>query len=160
MTSSDKEFEAILYAPAKAWARKHHKELSEYPHIAIPSYETGSNKECWREENLWTEYKLPLGWQIGVPGNWKQEKGESREHVFYPPQGQLTVRITPFYAEKSGKPAPAKVMEQVFLQTVPAEAVLFKPEGYRLPGRQHTRHIRHKMNIQPCMDFIRVVKKL
>lgn len=130
----NKEFEAILYAPAKAWARKHHKDPLKYPHIASPGYETGRNKECWREENLWTEYKFPLGWQIEVPGNWKQEKGESGEHVFYPPQGQLTVRITPFYAEKSGKPAPAKVMEQAFLQTVPAEAVQFKPEGYGLPG--------------------------
>ena len=37
----DKEFEAILYAPRKAWARKHHKDPSDYPHMASPDYETG-----------------------------------------------------------------------------------------------------------------------
>lgn len=57
----DKEFEAILYAPAEAWARKHKKDPSEYPHIAAPSYETGSNKECWNEKNLWAEQNtVPL----------------------------------------------------------------------------------------------------
>ena len=54
--------------------------------------------------------------------------------MLYPSQGELTVRITPFHAEKSGKPAPAKVMEQAFLQTIPPQAVVMKPEGYRLAG--------------------------
>lgn len=130
----DMEFEAILYAPAKAWGRKHHRESSEYPHIASPSYETGSNEECWREENLWEEHRLPLNWQISVPGNWKREAGENGEVVFFPRQSELTVRITPFHAEKSGKPAPAKVMEQAFMQTIPPEAVQMKPEGYGLSG--------------------------
>lgn len=130
----DMEFEAILYAPAKAWARKHDREMSEYPHIASPSYETGSNEDCWREENLWTEYRLPLGWQISVPGNWEWETGENGEIIFSPGKSELTVRITPFHAENAGKLAPAKVMEQAFMQTIPPEAAQMKPEGYSLPG--------------------------
>lgn len=132
--NKDMEFEALLYVPAKAWARKHHKNPSEYPHMANPCYETGSNEGCWRKENLWTEYKLPFGWQIAVPDGWKQEQGENGENVFYPPQGQLTVRITPFHAEKSGKPASAKAMEQAFLQSIPPEAAQIKRDGYNLPG--------------------------
>lgn len=130
----DKEFEAILYAPRKAWARKHHKDPSDYPHMASPDYETGSNEACWQPENLWTEHDLSLGWKLSVPRDWRQEEGEGGEAVFYPPEGELTVRITPFYAEKSGKPAPAKVMEQAFLQTIPPQAVGMKPEGCGLAG--------------------------
>lgn len=130
----DMEFEAILYVPAEAWARKHKKDPSEYPHIASPSYETGSNKEYWNEENLWVDYKLPLDWRISVPRDWRQETGKDGEWVFYPSESELTLWITPFHAEKSGKPALAKVMEQTFLQTIPPEAVQIKVEGYSLPG--------------------------
>ena len=130
----DREFEAILYAPRKAWARKHRQDPSGYPHTASPDYETGSNQECWKEENLWTEHYLSLGWKLSAPLDWRQEEGDGGETVLYPSQGELTVRITPFHAEKSGKPAPAKVMEQAFLQTIPPQAVVMKPEGYRLAG--------------------------
>lgn len=130
----DMEFEAILYAPGKAWARKHHRDPAEYPHIASPDYETGSNRACWQEENLWKEHDLSLGWSISVPGNWKREEGDGGETVLYPPKSELTVRITPFHTEKSGKPAPAKVMEQAFLQTIPSGAAGMKPEGYGLAG--------------------------
>lgn len=41
------EFEALLYIPAKAWAKKHQQDPSQYPHSPEPSYETGSNKELW-----------------------------------------------------------------------------------------------------------------
>lgn len=43
------EFESLLYAPAKAWARKHKKDPSQYPHFPDPSYETGSNRELWKD---------------------------------------------------------------------------------------------------------------
>ena len=43
----DLEFEALLYLPQNAWALKHGKDASEYPHIPEPSYETFSNKELW-----------------------------------------------------------------------------------------------------------------
>lgn len=149
----DKEFEAILYAPAKAWARKHHKDPSEYPHIANPCYETGSNEECWRRGNLWTEYELPLGWRIAVPAGWKQGKGESGEDIFYPPQSRLTVRITPFHAEQSGKPAAAKVMEQALLQSLPPEAEPFKPDGYQLPGFRCRFFVESKAKDQTCRVY-------
>lgn len=130
----DMEFEAILYAPAKAWARKHHKDPAEYPHISSPDYETGANAACWSEEHLWTEHRMSLGWQIAVPRDWKRAEGENGEQMFYPPKSELTVRITPFHAEKCGKPAPGSAMEQAFLQTIPPEAVQIKPEGYGMPG--------------------------
>ncbi len=46
--SSHIEFEAILYVPAKAWARKYGKEPDAYPYVTDVSYETGSNRENWR----------------------------------------------------------------------------------------------------------------
>lgn len=39
-----------------------------------------------------------------------------------------------FHAEKDGQPAPAKVMEQTYLQTIPPEAVPIKLTGCSLPG--------------------------
>ncbi|RKI16549.1 hypothetical protein D7V81_04815 [bacterium 1XD21-70] len=39
-----------------------------------------------------------------------------------------------FYAEKSGRPAPAKIMGQAFLQTILPGAAGRKPEGYGLEG--------------------------
>lgn len=41
------EFEAILYVSSEAWAKKHNKAVSEYPHLAEFSYETGSNTDKW-----------------------------------------------------------------------------------------------------------------
>jgi len=42
------EFEAILSAPRKAWARKHKREVDEYPYITSTSYESGSNEALWK----------------------------------------------------------------------------------------------------------------
>ncbi len=42
------EFEAILYVPSKAWARKYNKNTNDYPHFSPLSYETGSNKNGWK----------------------------------------------------------------------------------------------------------------
>lgn len=44
---NDLGFEAILYVPAMAWARKYGKELQVYSHMTDVSYETGSNREKW-----------------------------------------------------------------------------------------------------------------
>lgn len=43
------EFEAILYVPMLAWARRHGKDTDDYSHATKLSYETGSNEEGWRE---------------------------------------------------------------------------------------------------------------
>lgn len=41
------EFEAILYVPSAAWAKKHNEDAENYPHLPPLSYETGSNKTAW-----------------------------------------------------------------------------------------------------------------
>lgn len=46
---SKMEFESILYVAMEAWAKRHAKDVSEYPYITKVSYETGSNKEGWEE---------------------------------------------------------------------------------------------------------------
>ncbi len=44
----DMEFEALLYVPQRAWARKHQRSEDEYPHFAPLSFETGSNRDGWK----------------------------------------------------------------------------------------------------------------
>lgn len=44
------EFEAILSAPALAWARFHGKSADEYPYTTKYCYETMSNMEGWGEK--------------------------------------------------------------------------------------------------------------
>lgn len=43
----DSEFEAILYVPHLAWAKKHQADSGDYPHFPEISYETGSNETLW-----------------------------------------------------------------------------------------------------------------
>ncbi|MCX4357262.1 MAG: DUF4240 domain-containing protein [Oscillospiraceae bacterium] len=45
----DLEFEAILYLPSRAWAKKHNADPDDYPYITKTSYETGSNAEKWKK---------------------------------------------------------------------------------------------------------------
>lgn len=61
-----------------------------------------------------TVYKIPHGWTIALPDNWIHETEEDQS-VFYPTDSDLTIRITPFQAEKDGKPAPVEVMRVVFI---------------------------------------------
>lgn len=42
------EFESILYVAREAWAKKHGKNMQDFPHISPKSYETGSNTEGWK----------------------------------------------------------------------------------------------------------------
>ena len=42
------EFEALLFLPRRAWAKKHRRDEDEYPHLPPLSFETGSNREGWR----------------------------------------------------------------------------------------------------------------
>lgn len=42
------EFEALLFLPRRAWAKKHCRDEDEYPHLPPLSFETGSNREGWR----------------------------------------------------------------------------------------------------------------
>ena len=57
-------------------------------------------------------YKLLFDWQISMPDNWQGEYDEENgEYIFYPNSSDLTIRITPFRAEREGMLAPREVME-------------------------------------------------
>lgn len=83
-------------------------------------------------------YGLPCDWQISVPDNWLGEYiKEDGQYMLYPDTGDLTIRITPFHAERNGVPAPAEVMKNVFMSSIPADAVSrnansHKPEGFAI----------------------------
>ncbi len=49
-------------------------------------------------------YKLLFDWQISMPDNWQGEydKESGLVHFFYPDNSDLTIRITPFHAERDG----------------------------------------------------------
>ena len=52
-------------------------------------------------------YKLLFDWQISMPDNWQGEYDkESGQYIFYPDNSDLTIRITPFHAERDGILAP------------------------------------------------------
>lgn len=59
-------------------------------------------------------FQMPCGWTITLPDGWIFETDEE-QNVFYPPDSDLTIRITPFNAEKQGVPAPVEVMRAAFI---------------------------------------------
>ena len=68
-------------------------------------------------------YKLLFDWQISMLDNWQGEYDEENgEYIFYPNSSDLTIRITPFRAEREGMLAPREVMEEAYIRTVPASA--------------------------------------
>ena len=68
-------------------------------------------------------YKLLFDWQISIPDNWQGEYDkDSGQYIFYPDNSDLTIRITPFHAERDGILAPKEVMEDAYIRTVPASA--------------------------------------
>ena len=81
-------------------------------------------------------YKLPCDWQISIPHNWQGEYDkEDGQCVFYPDNSDLTIRITPFHAERDGVPAPIEVMENAYIRTIPMsaklrDAHLLNPDGF------------------------------
>ena len=81
-------------------------------------------------------YKLLFDWQISMPDNWQGEYDkESGQYIFYPDNSDLTIRITPFHAERDGILAPREVMEDAYIRTVPVSARqrnldLYIPSGF------------------------------
>lgn len=68
-------------------------------------------------------YKLLFDWQISMPDNWQGEYDKkSSQYIFYPDNSDLTIRITPFHAERDGILAPREVMEDAYIRTVPVSA--------------------------------------
>jgi len=81
------------------------------------------------------EYKMPCGWQVSFPSNWIHEgEADCGENIFYPPNSDLTIRITSFRAEKHGILAPIEVMENVFMRTIPESANPKEIAEYTLEG--------------------------
>ncbi len=80
-------------------------------------------------------YALPCDWQISLPDNWSAEYDEANgQCVFYPDNSDLTVRITPFHAEKDNEPAPIQIMEAVYINTIPKSAVPLNIIPYEIAG--------------------------
>lgn len=86
-------------------------------------------------------FQLSCGWKIAFPREWKHEiRKEDGEEMFYPPdEGDLTIRIMAFHAEKDGVLAPAEIMESAFVHTMPMGAVPrelsgFEPDGFCARG--------------------------
>lgn len=44
----DMEFEAVLYVPSSAWAKKHGRAPGDYGHFPPFCIETGSNRDAWQ----------------------------------------------------------------------------------------------------------------
>ncbi len=80
-------------------------------------------------------YNLPCDWQISIPDNWKGEYNEETgQCVFYPDNSDLTIRITPFHAERDGILAPVEVMENAYINTIPASAISRDANPHSLVG--------------------------
>ncbi len=80
-------------------------------------------------------YGLPCDWRISIPADWEGEYDEEDgECVFYPDNSDLTIRITPFHAERDGILAPAEVMENAYINTIPTSAISRDANPYNLDG--------------------------
>lgn len=78
-------------------------------------------------------YKLPCDWQISIPDNWQGEYNKDNgQCVFYPDNSDLTIRITPFHAERDGVLAPIEVMENAYIRTIPISAKLRNVDSFIL----------------------------
>lgn len=80
-------------------------------------------------------YKLPCAWQISIPDDWqgKYDK-DSGQCEFYTDNSDLTIRITPFHAEKDGVPAPIETMENAYIRTIPVSSKLRDVNLFDLDG--------------------------
>lgn len=80
-------------------------------------------------------YKLPCDCQISIPDNWQGEHDQDNgQCVFYPDNSDLTIRITPFHAERDGVLAPIEVMENAYIRTIPISAKLREVNSLNLDG--------------------------
>lgn len=80
-------------------------------------------------------YDLPCDWQISIPDNWNGEYNEETgQCVFYPDNSDLTIRITPFHAERDGVLAPVEVMKNAYINTIPVSATSRDANPHSLGG--------------------------
>lgn len=89
-------------------------------------------------ENIIKYYQLPLNWQISLPFDWKKEQVDGTyQFMFYHDNSDITIRVTPFHADKNGILAPIEVMENAFRKSIPNSAKLChmplkKPDNYSI----------------------------
>ncbi len=80
-------------------------------------------------------YRLPFQWTAAFPADWIHEyDAESDQNLFYPPDSDLTFRLTAFHAEKAGVPAPEPVMETVFAKSAPENSTVIDIPELVVPG--------------------------
>ena len=80
-------------------------------------------------------YRLPFQWTAAFPAEWIHEyDAESDQNLFYPPDSDLTFRLTAFHAEKAGVPAPEPVMETVFAKSAPENSTVIDIPELVVPG--------------------------
>lgn len=89
-------------------------------------------------ENIIKYYQLPLNWQISLPFDWKKEQVDGTyQFMFYHDNSDITIRVTPFHADKNGILAPIEVMQNAFRKSIPNSAKLChmplkKPDNYSI----------------------------
>ncbi|MBR1749556.1 MAG: hypothetical protein IJ740_01560 [Ruminococcus sp.] len=70
-------------------------------------------------------YVISDGWQIDVPESFIYESDEEQgQFIFYPEDSDLTIRATPFTANKNGIPATKDIMKNAFIGSISKSAVI------------------------------------
>ncbi len=73
-------------------------------------------------------------WEMEFPDQWLTERDEVDGHwLFYPPDSELTVHVTPFRFEREGIPAPAEVAREVYRESLKGAGVRSSPWPWPLP---------------------------
>ncbi len=74
------------------------------------------------------------GWVMEFPDRWLTERDQVDGHwLFYPPDSELTVHVTPFRLERDGIPAPAEAAREVFRESLRRSGWDSKPEAWAWP---------------------------
>jgi hypothetical protein len=81
-------------------------------------------------------YQFTHGWQAVFPAGWEQVFNEkTKENMFSPPDSDLVFRLAMLHiADKAGKPAPLKVMEEALEQVLPPSNKSLNTDGLDLGG--------------------------
>lgn len=80
-------------------------------------------------------YGLPCGWEISFADEWIGEYNKKNgQCIFYPPNSDLTIHITPFHIAKENTPAPVEVMETAYINSILQSAKPRDLHEYNLEG--------------------------
>lgn len=103
-------------------------------------------------------YILPEEWKISFPQNWIHEidLDDIRQDIFYPPDSELTIRITTFHIEKDNKLASANTIETIFLKNIPKKAEIVIITEYEIKGYSSKAFLYHIIENEEKVYLIRV----